>query len=68
MHDLKLLRAQGGEGFVGQPKSLFPGSTYRYERTAMNLFVHMSRLGAISEAVSPVAMICVHRSCDHLTC
>ena len=30
MHDLKLLRAQGGEGFVGQPKSLFPGSTYRY--------------------------------------
>ena len=31
MHDLKLLRAQGGEGFVGQPKSLFPGSTYRYK-------------------------------------
>lgn len=29
MHDLKLLRAQGGEGFVGQPKLLFPGSTYR---------------------------------------
>ena len=30
MHDLKLLRAQGGERFMGQPNSLFPGSTYRW--------------------------------------
>ena len=32
MHDLKLLRAQGGERFMGQPTSLFPGSTYRYKK------------------------------------
>ncbi len=34
MHDLKLLRAFGGEGFMGQPTSLFPGSSYREGETA----------------------------------
>ena len=34
MHDLKLLKAYGGEGFVGQPNSLFPGSAYREGETA----------------------------------
>lgn len=36
MHDLKLLRASpiAGESFVGQPVSLFPGSSYREAETA----------------------------------
>ena len=43
MHDLKLLRAQGGEGFVGQPTSLFPGSTYRSVRTVLIVMINISR-------------------------
>ena len=34
MHDLKLIKAQGGEGFVGQPVALFPGSGYREAESA----------------------------------
>jgi predicted NodU family carbamoyl transferase len=34
MHDLKLLKMHGGEGFVGQPTALAPGSGYREAETA----------------------------------
>ncbi len=34
MHDLKLLRAYGGEDFVGQPVALAPASGYREAETA----------------------------------
>ncbi len=34
MHDLKLLKELGGEGFVGQPISLHPASGYREAETA----------------------------------
>ena len=34
MHDLKLLKAYGGDGFVGQPMSLHPACGYREAETA----------------------------------
>lgn len=34
MHDLKLLKAYGADGFIGQPLSLIPGSGYREAETA----------------------------------
>ncbi len=34
MHDLKLLKAYGAQQFLGQPTSLFPGSSYREAETA----------------------------------
>jgi carbamoyltransferase len=34
MHDLKLLKTGGADGFVGQPLSLYPGSGYREAETA----------------------------------
>lgn len=34
LHDLKLLKLYGTDNFIGQPVSLFPGSTYREAETA----------------------------------
>ena len=34
MHDLKLLRAFGADGFCGQPLGLSPGSSYREGESA----------------------------------